>query len=148
MLSHTCIGPTTFVFTLPSLILQAGFKDIDIIDSHADLNSYQHLLEGQTADSGTSPCCAIPTSIATNNTCCTNNASATPSGEAGQDEPCMLKKALSWCGISTGSCQTSTNTTAQKGCPLSVPQQLKLLVRQYDINEYAGSYKIFAIKQQ
>src|SRR5262249_13176314 len=107
----------------------AGFAHVEIIDSGADLNAYAQI-EGQVGCCGSEmtgqPVTVEPAS------CCTpapagSSACCTPT------EPVAIE--------SVGSCcSPATNQTPE------LISRLAELVRRHDINDYAASVKVFAVK--
>lgn len=90
-------------------LLDAGFSDVEIIDSGADLNAYAKV-ENQAG------CCSPPAATA-------------------GDLPVLEQ-------VGGGCCSPSDVTSPE------LHQRLAELLRRYDINEYAASVRVFAVKPQ
>jgi SAM-dependent methyltransferase len=123
----------------------AGFAHVEILDSGADLNAYAQI-EGQTGCCGSvmtsepepvavvaasccspapaesSACCIPPNPVAAGEACCTTE-----------------EKAAAIAGSSC--CTTPSEATTPE-----LITQLAELTRRYDINDYAASVKVFAVK--
>jgi arsenite methyltransferase len=124
-------------------LLEAGFAHVEIIDSGADLNAYAQI-DGQVGCCGgemaKEPATIEPVS------CCApapaeTSACCTPTKPVAIGEPCCTteeKVAASQAGASCAS-------PAQAATP-EIFVRLAELARRHDINEYAVSVKIFAVK--
>lgn len=119
-----CIAGAIPIVTFEQGLHTAGFKDVAIIDTHADLTAYAKV-EGQAAccappaDSsapapGPSACCAQP---ADGSACCTP---ATPDHKEDDTAPATPAKPMH--------------------------RDLAELFQRYDVNQYAASVKVFAVK--
>ena len=101
----------------------AGFQDVVVVDSGADLNAYS-AVEGQGA------CCA-PVAAPAESGCCEDSGPTTSAG-------CCSPAPTS---LTVGG--------ATKPTPPADPQlheQLADLTRRYDLNAYAASVKVYAVK--
>jgi arsenite methyltransferase len=96
-----CIAGAILVEDYRQGLIDAGFAEVAVVDSGADLNAYA-TLENQSG------CCSSPSS----------------SGLPVVQSSC--------CSPQTG--------------PAEVHDRLAALVRQYDVNEYAASMRVFAVK--
>ena len=111
-----CIAGAILIDDYKAALLEAGFAHVEIVDSKADLNAYAKI-ENQSG-------------------CC----SPTP-----KESPAAVE-AASCCGpapTETSSCCT----TAPSGA--NTPELLKELadlIRRHDVNDYAASVKVFAVK--
>lgn len=112
-----CIAGAIPIEVYRQLLIEAGFANVDIIDSGADLNAYAKV-ENQSG------CCSPTTSTsapATSSACCSSdNASAIPS-------------------TSSGCCSGTVKGE-------SFHERLGDLLQRYDVNDYAASVKVFAVK--
>jgi SAM-dependent methyltransferase len=103
-----CIAGAILVADYRAALLAAGFAEVEIVDSGADLNAYAKV-ENQVA------CCAPPMGVP--------GLAVVEPGEGG--------------------CCTPAAPAVQTPELLA---RLAELVRRYDINEYAASVKVFAVK--
>ncbi len=94
----------------------AGFHGVTVVDSKSDLNAYSKV-EGQAA-------CCSPATAASASSCCSAPVSI------------GLKIANDTC------CEGPTEHDGKA----AIHDHLAELLRQYDVNEYAASVKVFAIK--
>jgi SAM-dependent methyltransferase len=116
----------------------AGFGHVEILDSGADLNAYARMdgqagCRGWEEASGPVSCCT-PTP-AESSACCT------PARPVAEGEACCTtaeKVAASEAGASC--CGTASTTTPE------LITHLAELARRYDINDYAASVKVYALK--
>jgi SAM-dependent methyltransferase len=102
-------------------LIEAGFAHVEVIDSGADLNAYAKV-ENQAGCCSPPAASSIPVVAAT--ACCAPSA---PS-----DSPVAA----------TACCAPST--TAVEGVTLH--ERLADLLRRYDVNDYAASVKVYAVK--
>jgi arsenite methyltransferase len=107
-------------------LIDAGFKEVLIVDSNADLNAYAQV-EGQSG------CCSPAAveivsdsskSVPTGSSCC-----APPSSES---------------VVNVSSCCAPTEAVDQSAS--SFHNSLSDLMAQYNVNDYAASVKVFAVK--
>jgi hypothetical protein len=97
-------------------LIESGFGDVEIIDTGSDLNAYSQV-ENQSG------CCSPP--------------------EAGQ---LPLSNQTSGCcsgaiDKASDGCATSVDVASQ-----ALHQELTELLRRFDVNDYAASVRVFAIK--
>jgi len=112
---------------------EAGFDQVDVIDAHADLNAYAQV-EGQAG------CCSPPSpSLGSNiaSGCCEAPASAPLSIGLG---PVSIGKLE----MPTGGC--CGGESSQNSDP-GLHARLADLLNRYDVNHYAASVKVFAVKR-
>jgi SAM-dependent methyltransferase len=106
-------------------LLEAGFAEVEVIDSGADLSAYAKV-EGQGG-------CASP-------------AMASAPGADDETEKRPRSRSLPLAG-----CCSSSSTTApaagQPGEGDGLHARLAELMRKYDVNAYAASVKVFAVKR-
>jgi arsenite methyltransferase len=113
----SCVAGAISMEAFRSGLLAAGFQDVEVVDSGADLNVYK---EGPRAGG----CCA-PTS----------SASASAPKSAAQSGP----QAAGGCCCGSGGESASTTEAAYHA-------HMSELLAAFDFNEYAASVKVFAIK--
>ena len=106
-----CISGAIAIADYQSGLKKAGFKNITIVDSQADLNAYA-MMPDQVG------CCAPPISSTDQQL-----------GLTIFEEP-----------VAGGCCNTSS-------APTVMHEQFLELVRKYDLNDFAASVKVYAIKQ-
>jgi SAM-dependent methyltransferase len=104
-------------------LINAGFGEVDIQDAHSDLNAYK--------DGGHAACCG-PDSDAdmSGGSCC------------GEPEPEPVKVEES--GFCCGECNEDNKTDEQVASDYH--DTMSDLLDEFDVNEYAASVKIFALK--
>ena len=103
-------------------LIEAGFAHVEVIDSGADLNAYAQV-ENQSG------CCSPPL------------ARADPSGA--ESACCSPSTPTSGLAIAeTGCCTPSTAAAGDA----TLHQRLAELLRLYDVNDYAASVKVLAVK--
>lgn len=116
-----CIAGAIRVEEYEAGLRAAGFSDVVIVDSGADLNAYSQV-EGQSG------CCtpaeAVPARSAAVSSCC----------GGGKSAPAAV--ATSCCGPS------ATGAEAKA----AVHEHLADLLSRYNVNDYAASVKVFAVK--
>lgn len=124
---------------------EAGFAHVEIIDSGSDLNAYSQI-EGQVGCCGGEAasvpepvpslvCCApVP---ATNAVCCTPNEGVAEGG------PCCTTAEKEETTQGRTSC--CTPTLAKSETP-ELLQRLAELTRRHNVNDYAASVKVYAVK--
>jgi arsenite methyltransferase len=103
----------------------AGFAGVEVIDSGADLNAYAKV-DGQAG------CCSpAMTEAAPTSGCCGG-------GVAEKAEPKRVSLSLSGC------CSSPEPEPAKTG---TLHERLADLLKRYDVNDYAASVKVFAVKR-
>lgn len=118
-------------------LLAAGFSDVHVVDSGADLNAYAKV-EGQSG-------CCSPAMVAA--------AAATPEA-GGCCTPAVREVEASASGCCTPTTTESEKAGAESCCAPSaagigakeIHTDLADLLRRYDVNNYAASVKVFAVK--
>jgi hypothetical protein len=135
-------------------LVEAGFAHVEIIDSGSDLNAYAKV-ENQAG------CCSPPaTSADAEATCCTP--STDPAGSAVGGAACCSPSAASpgLANAEAACCSGAENpnaalAVAEPACCTPRPsvggdaafhERLAELLRLYDVNDYAASVKVFAVK--
>jgi len=107
----SCASGVVRVDQYREMMEKAGFEDIVIVDSKADLKSY--VLMGGNSNKSCGSCMVSS----------------------------IIEKVASWCGY-------GKEQPPSSGCGYTFsPGALDLLI-QYDVNEYAGSFKIYAVKSE
>ena len=119
-------------------LASAGFSEVEIADTNADLNAYAEI-EGGTS------CCAVPVHEQTPNLevvstgCCSSAAHEVAEPAAGSAACC-----------STGAHDTPVREIAGASCCSSgtsdLHREIGALFTKYNINDYAASVKVFALK--
>jgi SAM-dependent methyltransferase len=124
---------------------EAGFSHVEVVDSGADLNAYAKI-EGQAgccgSEVGSNPEAVAPLA------CCTpapagSSACCTPSKPVAEGEPC--------CSTEKKAAASAAGASCCSPAPTETPElltRLAELTRRYDINEYAASVKVYAIKPE
>ena len=122
-----CISGALLIDEYRRLLTNAGFADVVVVDAGADLNAYAKV-------AGQSGCCSPAASPAPER-------SASPSAccSPAQSSPVAV-------GISASACCGSVSEPDQK--PETVHGGLSDLLGRYDVNAYAASVKVYAVKPQ
>ncbi|MGB1125391.1 MAG: arsenite methyltransferase [Phycisphaeraceae bacterium] len=113
-----CIAGAISIDAFASGLRLAGFKDVAVIDTQSDLTAYA-AVDGQAGCCSPAPASNVGLSI----------------GESDADSACC----------SPGCCDTP-DTTDQAPAPKPMHADLGELFERYDINRYAASVKVFAVK--
>jgi SAM-dependent methyltransferase len=129
-----CIGGAIHVEEYRQGLVEAGFKDVAVIDSCADLNAYS-LVEGQSG------CCSPAMTEET----------TAASAEASKSLPVA---AVSCCAPAESSAASKPAPAITTCCAPAVEptdgaalhESLNELLSRYNINDYAASVKVFAVK--
>jgi arsenite methyltransferase len=116
----------------------AGFKAVQVVDTRKDLNAYSQA-EGQG-------CCtpAMDTAPRAESACCTP-------APAGSDS-CCTPKVVSMPALASDCCTPAPNGSSDCCAPniaqdeATVHSGLAELLRKYDVNEFAASVQVYAIK--
>ncbi len=138
-------------------LIEAGFAHVEVIDSGTDLNAYAKV-ENQAGCC--SPPAASPTPASAEPACCTP--SAAPSGSPGAGSACCepspesIRPSTHEGVCCSGAVPSATGlAVAESGCCTPAPKaegdealhgRLAELLRRYDVNDYAASVKVFAVK--
>jgi arsenite methyltransferase len=133
-----CIGGAIAIDEYQAGLRQTGFSSVQVIDAGADLNAYA-LVESQSACC--SPAMAAETATATPR-CTPPSETESACCETAGQPGCCSSPAVPATGTQTSGC-CSAPAEQSKG----VHEQLAGLIRKYDINEFAASVKVFALKQ-
>ncbi|MCF6198709.1 MAG: arsenite methyltransferase [Hyphomicrobiaceae bacterium] len=121
-----CIAGAMTVDENRAALERAGFGNVDIQDAHSDLNAYK--------DGGHAACCG-PDSMA-------DMSEGAGGGCCGEPEPAPVKEESGCCGGSAEADKTDVQVASDYHDTMSD------LLDSFDVNEYAGSYKIFALKPE
>lgn len=144
-----CIAGAIPIEDYRRMLLDAGFSGVEVVDTGADLNAYAKV-ENQAA-------CCSPPSV---------SASAAPADAKAADPCCSPAPASTGLPIAdSGCCSTPTPSPApaglsvvDSGCcsPAPAPavspddaalhDRLADLLRRHDVNDYAASVRVFAVK--
>ena len=118
-----CIAGAISIEEYRAGLLAAGFAQVEVIDSGADLNAYAKV-ENQSA------CCTLP---------------ATPTAQASVPShgPALTMLQEPPEPVSSSCCGGPAATMKEK---VNVHERLADLLTRYDINAYAASVKVFAVK--
>lgn len=117
-----CVAGAVLVETYRQQLIEAGFDAVHVQDAGADLNAYKQV-EGQSA------CCSPATPEASNSGGCCG---------APAPEPVGLT-----IGATRGGC---CSTTSGHDAKAKVHAHLGRLIDRYDLNDYAVSVKVYAVK--
>jgi arsenite methyltransferase len=117
-----CISGALLIDDYRRQLTTAGFADVVVVDAGADLNAYTKV-EGQNG-------CCSPAALATQEP-------ATPASAC-----CSPAKSPLALTVSTSACCASNPTTDQT----TVHDGLASLLDRYDINDFAASVKVFAVR--
>lgn len=121
-----CISGAIQIEDYKRQLREAGFSNVQVIDSGADLNAYAKI-DNQSG-------------------CCSPSVT---------EEPAPVAAAASGCCGSSIAATTTTVTTASASCcapatiaeaDKSVFEQFKDLLARYNVNDYAASVKVYAVK--
>jgi SAM-dependent methyltransferase len=126
-----CIAGAILIEDYHQGLIDAGLSHVQVVDSGADLNSY--------AKAGSGCCSAGAEEDASASPCCSGPASAESSCCAGEpvEQPVSTEDA-SACGCGCG-CGGSVEAD-------DLHDQLADLMQRYDVNDYAASVKVYAVK--
>jgi SAM-dependent methyltransferase len=129
-----CIAGAVLVTDYEQMLRDAGFASVEIIDARKDLNAY--------AQAGPSGCCspAMNAPAAADPFCCT----PAPAGST----VCCTPEADPQ--PTAAACCTPASSSSSACClPVSndVHRGLAELLLKYDVNEYAASVQVYAVKQ-
>ena len=120
-------------------LIEAGFAHVEVIDSGADLNAYAKVEN----PAGCSPPAARPLPAVAESACCTPSpASRGPSSDASACCPAPATEVIKL-AVAGSSCCTPSPTVAED---LTLHERLAELLRRYDVNDFAASVKVFAVK--
>lgn len=138
-----CIAGAVLVEDYKQGLVDAGFAAVDVVDSLADLNAYAKV-ENQSG-------CCSPAMTETATACCTpaegNSASTeccTPDEKANPTSECCSPLESS----AAAACCSPTQIGRERSADDAVEfhERLKEMLERYDVNDYAASVKVFAIK--
>lgn len=120
-----CIAGAISIDEYKEGLTAAGFQNVVVVDSGADLMAYAQV-------EGAAVCCS-PASAASS--CCSSSPAAS--------SPCCSPSTAS-----SGCCSTaeSDSSCCEPKPPKALHADLAELLRKYDVNAYAASVKVFAVK--
>ena len=121
-----CIAGAVLIDDYRRMLLDSGFDAVEVVDTGADLNAYAKV-DNQAA------CCPPPSPSAAAVACCA------PDDDA---EQCCSPAPASTALPIAGAC-CSPSTTPDDG---ALHERLADLLRRHDVNSYAASVRIFALK--
>jgi hypothetical protein len=121
-----CISGAIQIEDYKRQLNEAGVSNVQVIDSGADLNAYAKI-ENQSG------CCAPPVTEEP------NHLAAAAGGCCG---PSIVAKATEETSTSAGCCAPATTAEADK----SVFEHFTDLLARYNVNDYAASVKVYAVK--
>lgn len=137
-----CIAGALQIETYRQMLSDAGFAPVEIVDTRADLNVYGKL-------SGAAACCSPASSTASEpsaSVCCTPLSKNAASSSA----PCCEESAAKPAGDVSTCCAPSAASSASSCCatPTATDPATELapLLKQFDVNEYAASVRVFALR--
>lgn len=126
-----CIAGAVPIETYRQMLLDAGFSAVEVVDTEADLNSYAKV-ENQAA------CCApTPSAVAEPDASSKPGSSCCSPAPASQTRPIGLPLADSGC------CSPAPAVAPDDA---ALHARLADLLRRYDVNDYAASVRVFALK--
>ncbi|EGS19698.1 methyltransferase-like protein [Thermochaetoides thermophila DSM 1495] len=151
-----CIAGASKVEEYETWLKEAGFKDVLIIDTKSDLNVYVEIGEDgekkRSTEAKNDLCCGqnlqncalIPAASEESGGCCGAN-KAEPAFQKQGEGCCKMSAGVS---SSAGCCGApSSSSPAPSGCcGVPVPAGLAESLSKTDLNEYVGSFKIYALK--
>jgi SAM-dependent methyltransferase len=109
-----CVAGAILIDKYKQGLLEAGFSQVEVVDSAADLNAYAKL-------ENRSGCCAPPAESA--------------------------EAAKAAATIATSCCSSEPVETASSCCsPSELQENLSELLRRFNVNDYAASIKVYAVK--
>lgn len=115
-----CIGGAILVDDYKNELIEAGFSNVQVIDSNADLNAYAKI-ENQSG------CCSPASAqIETQSGCCAPAVATTDSPAAGAATCCAPAEVSS--------------------AEAKLFEKFTDLLTRYNVNDYAGSVKVYAVK--
>jgi arsenite methyltransferase len=154
-----CIAGAILIEDYRRGLVEAGFAHVEVIDSGSDLNAYAQV-ENQVL------CChppvAAPSPTAVGLACCSpptfqsvltipSMACSTPHGPStdrpdGEQACCLDKPSTSpvLAAVDEGCCPVGPAVVVDE----ALHARLADLLRRYDVNDYAASVKVFAVKSQ
>ena len=122
-----CIAGAIEIDEYEAGLREAGFDAVHVVDAGADLNAYA-AVEGQAG------CCSPPM----NDPTAATKRTALPVGAAASCCGSSSEASVSCCGSSTAVSEADTDATVHGG--------LAALVERYNVNDYAASVKVYAVK--
>lgn len=127
-----CIAGAMTIEDNRSKLVAAGFSAVEIVDSKSDLNAYR--------EGGHAVCCGPDTEA---------NMSPEPIADSGCCPPAakpVVEAETGCCGPSDTATEPKSETKSDAEVASEFHQTMGALLDTFDVNEYAASVKIFAIK--
>ncbi|RYO97316.1 hypothetical protein DL764_007339 [Monosporascus ibericus] len=124
-----CVAGASQVSQYDAYLKNAGFNDILIVDSKNDLNTYFTAAEAKPSCCGTD---AVKEEEKTSSCC---------SAEA-RESCCKQEEKESCCGTNSSACACNNQTSSMADETKTLATRLGIT----DLNEWAGSFKVYAIK--
>jgi precorrin-6B methylase 2 len=119
-----CVAGAIGIEAYRTGLAEAGFGSVDVVDSGADLNAYAQV-EGQGG------CCSPAMSVGPSGCC--------GGGDDAEERPTSQGLALAGCCSSASAAEAKEDATVHGG--------LAELLKRYDVNDFAASVKVFAVKR-
>ncbi|KXS14005.1 S-adenosyl-L-methionine-dependent methyltransferase [Gonapodya prolifera JEL478] len=143
-----CIAGASLVEEYDAMLKEAGFAEVKIVSKNVDLNAYNKVVgepkepssagccDPATATSTAASSCCAPAQVAAKTSCCTP---ATTAGSTG----CCAPKTATTSTVQTASVQSCC---APPSNVVDLGESMAKFGVDYDPNEWAGSYTIYAVK--
>ncbi len=136
---NACFSGAIAISDNERMLKEAGFGSVDIQDAHSDLNAYK---EGDVQG-----CCA-PVAPGEDSTGCCGTSEPEPlkadTGCCGSDPaPKKAEKSSGCCGGNTEESQVTATTKEEEK---AYHEHMSNVMAQVDVNDFAASVKIFAVK--
>jgi arsenite methyltransferase len=137
-------------------LIEAGFAHVEVIDGGADLNAYAKVenqagccsppvaqADPSVVELANSACCPPPGLPVAESACCSPNLLV--SGSATAEVACCSGTVPSSTGlaIAEAGCCTQSPTAVRDA---TLHERLAELLRRYDVNDYAASVRVYAVK--
>lgn len=131
-----CIAGAIAIEAYDKGLHDAGFDQVAIIDAQSDLNAYSQV-------DGASVCCSQPAADTTGDVSADSSASSCCSSTNSAPVSLSITSSDSCCSsVSEPCCSEEPATPTAPG----IHDQLAQLMKRYNINDFAASVKVFAIK--
>lgn len=127
-----CIAGAMTMDDNRSKLLAAGFSQVDIQDANSDLNAYK--------DGGHAACCGPESEADMSGGGCCGETEVKP-----EPEPEIVEESGFCCGECTDD-KTVDDTKTDEQVASDYHDTMSDLLEEFDVNEYAASVKIFALK--
>lgn len=141
-----CISGAVLIEEYRRGLLAAGFSNVQVIESDSDLNAYAKI-ENQSGccSPAMSAAAAAESSPVVTSSCCTPQASTSATDESGCCSTAVSATAAaeSLPAVTSTCCSPEPSTSAVDE---RVHEQFTDLLRRYNVNDYAASVRVFAVK--